>query len=227
MNLVPYKYIVCRQHSPHLEKSSMLVVSEFVGCSPSLSGAIRVNPWDIESVAGAINSAITMKDSEKKLRHEKHYKYVSSHDVAYWARIFMQDLERASKDHYNKRCWGIGFRLGFRVVFLSPSFRKLSPNYIVSAYKKSNRWAIFLDYDGTLVPQSSIVKAPSEELISILSKLCNDPKNTVFIVSGRGRSSLSEWLAPCEWLGLAANMGISQGIVYIYIYKCKIKYITY
>ncbi|KAF5778125.1 putative alpha,alpha-trehalose-phosphate synthase (UDP-forming), Trehalose-phosphatase [Helianthus annuus] len=207
MNLVPYKYIVCRQHSPHLEKSSMLVVSEFVGCSPSLSGAIRVNPWDIESVAGAINSAITMKDSEKKLRHEKHYKYVSSHDVAYWARIFMQDLERASKDHYNKRCWGIGFGLGFRVVSLSPSFRKLSPNYIVSAYKKSNRRAIFLDYDGTLVPQSSIVKAPSEELISILSTLCNDPKNTVFIVSGRGRSSLSEWLAPCEWLGLAAEHG--------------------
>ncbi|KAJ0551882.1 putative alpha,alpha-trehalose-phosphate synthase (UDP-forming), Trehalose-phosphatase [Helianthus annuus] len=207
MNLVPYKYIVCRQHSPDIDKSSMLVVSEFVGCSPSLSGAIRVNPWDIESVAGAISSAITMKDSEKKLRHEKHYKYVSSHDVAYWARSFMQDLERASKDHYNKRCWGIGFGLGFRVVSLSPSFRKLSPNYIVSAYKKSNRRAIFLDYDGTLVPQSSIVKSPSEELVSILSTLCSDPKNTVFIVSGRGRSSLSEWLAPCEKLGLAAEHG--------------------
>ena len=27
------------------EKNSMLVVSEFVGCSPSVSGAIRVNPW--------------------------------------------------------------------------------------------------------------------------------------------------------------------------------------
>uniref|UniRef100_UPI001CB8D26A probable alpha,alpha-trehalose-phosphate synthase [UDP-forming] 10 n=1 Tax=Erigeron canadensis TaxID=72917 RepID=UPI001CB8D26A len=217
MNLVPYKYIVCRQHSPHIDKTvdseketprtSMLVVSEFVGCSPSLSGAIRVNPWDIESVAGAISSAITMKESEKQLRHEKHYRYVSSHDVAYWGRSFMQDLERASKDHYNKRCWGIGFGLGFRVVSLSPSFRKLSPNYIVSAYRRSNRRAIFLDYDGTLIPQTSIVKSPSEELISILSALCSDPKNTVFIVSGRGRSSLSEWLAPCEGLGLAAEHG--------------------
>lgn len=33
-------------HSVH----STLVVSEFVGCSPSLSGAIRVNPWSIEAV---------------------------------------------------------------------------------------------------------------------------------------------------------------------------------
>lgn len=32
------------------KRHSMLVVSEFVGCSPSLSGAIRVNPWSIEAV---------------------------------------------------------------------------------------------------------------------------------------------------------------------------------
>ncbi|XP_076947311.1 putative alpha,alpha-trehalose-phosphate synthase [UDP-forming] 10 isoform X1 [Bidens hawaiensis] len=211
MNLVPYKYIVCRQHSPHFEenapRTSMLVVSEFVGCSPSLSGAIRVNPWDIESVAVAINSAVVMKEPEKQLRHEKHYRYVSSHDVAYWARSFMQDLERASKDHYNKRCWGLGFGLGFRVVSLSPGFRKLSADCIVSAYKRSNKRAIFLDYDGTLVPHSSIVKAPGPELINVLNTLCDDPKNVVFIISGRGKDTLTEWLDPCERLGLAAEHG--------------------
>ncbi|XP_024987493.1 probable alpha,alpha-trehalose-phosphate synthase [UDP-forming] 10 isoform X3 [Cynara cardunculus var. scolymus] len=85
MNLVPYKYIVCRQNSPHSDdetalRTSMLVVSEFVGCSPSLSGAIRVNPWDIESVAVAINSAIIMKESEKQLRHAKHYRWSRTSD---------------------------------------------------------------------------------------------------------------------------------------------------
>ncbi|CAL5418961.1 unnamed protein product [Camellia sinensis] len=217
MNLVPYKYIVCRQGSPEMDKAvgmktdsprtSMLVVSEFVGCSPSLSGAIRVNPWDIDSVAEAMNLAITMPDSEKHLRHDKHYRYVSSHDVAYWARSFVQDLERACKDHYSKRCWGIGLGLGFRVLSLSPSFRKLSIDHIVSAYKRAKRRAIFLDYDGTVVPQSCIIKSPSPELTTVLNTLCNDPKNTVFIVSGRGRSSLSEWLAPCERLGIAAEHG--------------------
>ncbi|KAA8533126.1 hypothetical protein F0562_033341 [Nyssa sinensis] len=217
MNLVPYKYLVCRQGSSCMDKAmgieagsprtSMLVVSEFIGCSPSLSGAIRVNPWDIDSVAEALTLAITMRDSEKQLRHEKHYKYISSHDVAYWGHSFVQDLERACKDHYSKRCWGIGLGLGFRVVSLSPSFRKLSVDHIVSAYKRTNRRAIFLDYDGTVVPQTSINKSPSPELIAVLNTLCNDPRNTVFIVSGRGRSSLSEWLAPCESLGIAAEHG--------------------
>ncbi|OWM76046.1 probable alpha,alpha-trehalose-phosphate synthase [UDP-forming] 9 [Punica granatum] len=217
MNLVPYKYIVCRQGTPMMEKAigmlndtprtSMLVVSEFIGCSPSLSGAIRVNPWDIDAVADALSLALTMPDAEKQLRHEKHYKYVKTHDVAYWARSFAQDLERACRDHYNKRCWGIGLGLGFRVVSLSPSFRKLATDCIVSAYKRTKRRAIFLDYDGTLVPETSISKMPSHEVLSVLNSLSSDPKNTVFIVSGRGRDSLSEWLAPCEMLGIAAEHG--------------------
>lgn len=217
MNLVPYKYIVCRQGSSVMEqvtgvkeespRTSTLVVSEFIGCSPSLSGAIRINPWDIDAVAEAMNMAITMPDVEKQLRHEKHYRYVSSHDVAYWARSFMQDLERACKDHYNKRCWGIGLGLGFRVVSLSPSFRKLSVDHIVSSYKRTNRRAIFLDYDGTVVSQSCMIRSPSPEVVNMLNSLCNDPNNTVFIVSGRGTDPLSDWLAPCENLGLAAEHG--------------------
>ncbi|KAK6931081.1 Trehalose-phosphatase [Dillenia turbinata] len=217
MNLVPYKYIVCRQGTLDLDeamciktdtpRTSMLVVSEFIGCSPSLSGAIRVNPWDVDAVSDALNVAITLPESEKQLRHEKHYRYVSSHDVAYWARSYMQDLERACRDHYRKRCWGIGLGLGFRVISLSPNFRKLSIDHIVSAYRRTNRRAIFLDYDGTVVPQSSMVKAPCQEVISLLNTLCNDPKNTVFIVSGRGTTSLSDWLAPCEMLGIAAEHG--------------------
>nr|ALN13340.1 trehalose-6-phosphate synthase-7 [Hevea brasiliensis] len=217
MNLIPYKYIVCRQGTPKMDEalgvdyrlphSSTIVVSEFIGCSPSLSGAIRVNPWDVEAVADALNLALTMPDLEKQLRHEKHYRYISFHDVAYWAYSFMQDLERACKDHYSKRCWGIGFGLNFRILSLSPSFRKLSNEHIVSAYKRTYRRAIFLDYDGTVVPQTSIVKTPSAEVISVLNNLCSDPKNTVFIVSGRGKDSLSEWFVQCENLGIAAEHG--------------------
>ncbi|XP_061365366.1 probable alpha,alpha-trehalose-phosphate synthase [UDP-forming] 9 isoform X2 [Gastrolobium bilobum] len=217
MNLVPYKYIVCRQGSYQMDEAldiapdsphtSALVVSEFIGCSPSLSGAIKVNPWDINAVAEALHLAITMPIGEKILRHEKHYRYVSSHDVAYWARSFEQDLVLSCKDHYSKRCWGIGFGLNFRILSLSPSFRKLSIDHIVSAYKRTTCRAIFLDYDGTVVPEASIVKAPSPEVISVLNNLCTDLNNTVFIVSGRGKTSLSEWFDQCENLGIAAEHG--------------------
>ncbi|CAA2989727.1 probable alpha,alpha-trehalose-phosphate synthase [UDP-forming] 7 [Olea europaea var. sylvestris] len=215
MNLTPYEYIVSRQGIPGSEsssdsnapKKSMLVVSEFIGCSPSLSGAIRVNPWNIETTAEALNEAISMADTEKQLRHEKHYKYVSTHDVAYWARSFFQDLERTCKDHFRRRCWGIGLGFGFRVVALDPNFRKLSIDAIVSAYSKAKNRAILLDYDGTVMPQASINKVPSGEVISIINRLCDDVKNTVFVVSGRGKDSLGNWFSPCKKLGIAAEHG--------------------
>ncbi|KAJ8549443.1 hypothetical protein K7X08_033150 [Anisodus acutangulus] len=215
MNLTPYEYIVCRQGIPGSDcttesnglKSSMLVVSEFIGCSPSLSGAIRVNPWNVEETAEALNEAISMADAEKVLRHEKHYKYVSTHDVAYWSRSFFQDLERSCKDHFRRRCWGIGLSFGFRVVALDPNFRKLSIDTIVSAYSRAKNRAILLDYDGTLMPQMAINKVPSPEVISIVNTLCCDERNTVFLVSGRGRDSLGQWFSPCEKLGIAAEHG--------------------
>ncbi|XP_022715736.1 probable alpha,alpha-trehalose-phosphate synthase [UDP-forming] 7 [Durio zibethinus] len=215
MNLTPYEYIVCRQGVSESEsssessgpKKSMLVVSEFIGCSPSLSGAIRINPWNIEATAEAMNEAISMADAEKQLRHEKHYRYVSSHDVAFWSRSFFQDMERTCKDHFRRRCWGIGLSFGFRVVALDPNFRKLSIDHIVSVYLRSKSRAILLDYDGTVMPQTSHNKTPSTEVISIINTLSGDSKNTVFVVSGRGRDSLGKWFSPCKKLGIAAEHG--------------------
>ncbi|XP_078168037.1 putative alpha,alpha-trehalose-phosphate synthase [UDP-forming] 7 [Carex rostrata] len=217
MNLTPYEYIVCRQGIPSLgsgsesevdgPRRSMLVVSEFIGCSPSLSGAIRVNPWNIESTAEAMNEAVSLSDAEKQLRHEKHYRYVSTHDVAYWARSYLQDLERSCKDHFRRTCWGIGLGFGFRVVALDPNFRKLNVDSIVAAYEASKNRAILLDYDGTLVPQVAINKTPSATVVRIVNELCVDKKNVVFVVSGRGRNSLEKWFNPCPRLGIAAEHG--------------------
>uniref|UniRef100_A0ACD5U1E9 Uncharacterized protein n=1 Tax=Avena sativa TaxID=4498 RepID=A0ACD5U1E9_AVESA len=215
MNLTPYEYIVCRQGLPSSDsapevsgpRKSMLVVSEFIGCSPSLSGAIRVNPWNTEATAESLNEAISMSEREKQLRHEKHYRYVSTHDVAYWSRSFIQDLERACKDHFRKPCWGIGLGFGFRVVALDPNFAKLSFDSILMSYGRSKSRAIFLDYDGTLVPQASINQKPSEELVSIINTLCSDRNNIVFIVSGRSKASLASLFSSCPMLGVAAEHG--------------------
>jgi trehalose 6-phosphate synthase/phosphatase len=217
MNLVSYKYTVCRQGSPVLDKAlginesdqrkSFLIVSEFIGCSPSLSGAYRVNPWDVNAVADAMYVGIHMKDEEKHLRHEKHYNYISSHDVAFWARSFDQDLDRACKEHHLKRYYNVGFGLNFRAAAVGKNFRMLTVETVVAAYNNTNSRLILLDYDGTMKPKSAVDKTPRNEVISILNCLCSDPKNIVFIVSGRGRDPLSKWFSPCEKLGISAEHG--------------------
>ncbi|KAF5197908.1 Alpha,alpha-trehalose-phosphate synthase [UDP-forming], partial [Thalictrum thalictroides] len=99
-------------------------------------------------------------------------------------------MERTCQDHFKRRCWGIGSGFGFRVVALDPNFSKFSIATIVSAYEKDKHKAILLDYDGTLMTQTSIDKTPSEQVISMLNTLCADKNNSAFIVSGRGMESL-------------------------------------
>lgn len=212
MNLTPYEYVVCRHGIPGSDESnspqkSMLVVSEFIGCSPSLSGAIRTNPWNVHATSEAMYEAISTSETEKRMRHEKHYRYISSHDVSYWSRSFFQELEITCSDHFRRRCWGMGLSFGFRVLALDPKFRKLTTETIIDAYENAQNRAILLDYDGTVIPQTSINKNPSNEVISIINKLCNDPKNMVFLISGRDKDSLGKWFAPCQKLGLAAEHG--------------------
>ncbi|KAJ1693487.1 hypothetical protein LUZ63_010185 [Rhynchospora breviuscula] len=217
MNLIPYEYTISRQGNCRLDqvlgldplspKKSALVVSEFIGCSPSLSGAIRVNPWNVESVSEAMYSALCMGDMERQLRHEKNYRYVSTHDVSYWANSFVKDLERACKDHGKRRCWSVGFGLTYRIVALDPNFRKLSVEHIVSAYRRSRNRAILLDYDGALMPQFSVNKGPTEEVLKVITSLCRDPQNTVYIVSGLDKETMSRWFSFAERLVIAAEHG--------------------
>ena len=64
-----------------------------------------------------------------------------------------------------------------------------------------------MDYDGALMVSSSISVTPNAEAVGILNSLCRDPKNIVFLVSGKDRKTLTEWFSSCEKLGVAAEYG--------------------
>ncbi|KAI3437768.1 hypothetical protein D9Q98_000215 [Chlorella vulgaris] len=194
--------------APPEKRHSMLVVSEFVGCSPSLSGAIRVNPWSIEAVRDAIYTAIRLPLVDRHIRHEKHWKYVSNHTVQFWAKSFVADLQRFTKNHSKLQCFDLGFALDtFRMVALTSNFRKLQADVVVKACQRASRRVFLLDHDGTLVTQSTITSKPGEEVLNMLAALTADPRNSVHIVSGRARAELADWFGSVENLGLAAEHG--------------------
>ena len=107
MNLTPYEYVVCQNRT----EKSMIVVSEFVGCSRSLSKAIQVNPWDVSAIAEGMNAAIWASDPEKEYAHKVHNQYIRSHDVINWSHSFLTNLVDTCTEHAAKRCKTLG--LGF------------------------------------------------------------------------------------------------------------------
>ena len=148
----------------------------------------------VDDVADAMYRAATLSGVEAEARHEKHWRYISEHTVGYWAASNIAELQRATEKTGNARCYGLGFGLNFRVVALDPNFRKLETARLAAEYATRSRRVLLLDYDGTLVPQASYDQPPSEELLSTLRRLTEDPNNAaVCIVSGRQRATLDDW----------------------------------
>ena len=211
MNLAPYEYVACRQGVKTAQeepKNSIIILSEMVGCSPSLCGALMVNPWSVASVADGIRAALAMSPADQQFRHAKHWKYVSEHTVTYWARSFARDLAAVTENYSRVTFYRMGLGIDtFKIIAMDSSFKQLNLVTLVNVYKRSNRRMFFLDYDGTLIPTSKINPTPPERVLSVLRKLCEDPDNHVYIISGRSRKDLEEWFGKIKRLGLAAEHG--------------------
>lgn len=76
-------------------------------------------------------------------------------------------------------------------------------------YAKSVHRYFFLDYDGTLTPivKTPSAAAPGSMTLKSLQQLTADPKNHIFIVSGRDCTTLEHWLGGIEGLGMSAEHG--------------------
>jgi len=88
MNLVAKEYCAC---SP--DEDCVLILSEFAGAAVQLkSGALLVNPYDLEGVADAIHEAVTMDAQERRARMRRLRRRVRRDDVFRWVYSFLDAL---------------------------------------------------------------------------------------------------------------------------------------
>ncbi|KAI9373240.1 glycosyltransferase family 20-domain-containing protein [Aspergillus egyptiacus] len=187
MNTTSLEYIICQQNS-----HSPLILSEFSGTAGALSSAIHINPWDTVGVAEAINKALTVSSEEKKEQHLKLYRHVTSNTVSAWSQQFISRLliNLASFDQ-------------------AEATPALDRGKLLKQYRKARKRLFMFDYDGTLTPivkdpQSAV---PSDRVLRTLKSLAADPRNAVWIISGRDQAFLDEWMGHISELGLSAEHG--------------------
>jgi alpha,alpha-trehalose-phosphate synthase [UDP-forming] len=89
MNLVAKEYVACR-----FDETGALVLSEFTGAADELSGAFIVNPHDIDGLKDAIVRAATVSPAEARRRMRSMRRRVLEHDVAYWAKSYLDALSQ-------------------------------------------------------------------------------------------------------------------------------------
>src|SRR6058998_3650397 len=86
MNLVAKEYCACR-----IEEDGVLILSQFAGAAEQLkSGAVLVNPYDVEQMADTILTAFRMSDAERSARMKRMRRVVSHEDVFLWVDSFLK-----------------------------------------------------------------------------------------------------------------------------------------
>jgi trehalose 6-phosphate synthase len=87
MNLVAKEYVASRT-----DHTGALVLSEFAGAAVELRQAILVNPYDIEDVKDAIETAVNLPVSEQRRRMASMGRSVSKNSASAWADSFLGAL---------------------------------------------------------------------------------------------------------------------------------------
>ncbi|GAM43623.1 trehalose-6-phosphate phosphatase subunit [Talaromyces pinophilus] len=187
MNTTSLEYVLCQQgnHGP-------LILSEFSGTAAMLTSAIHINPWDTTGVAAAIDQALSMSEDEKLKRHDVAYKHVTSNTVSMW-----------SQHYVNRLLTNLS---SFDQSIATPALDRAS---VLKQYRKAKKRLFMFDYDGTLTPIVKDPQAaiPSDRVLRNIKSLAADPRNAVWIISGRDQAFLDEWMGHIPELGLSAEHG--------------------
>jgi trehalose 6-phosphate synthase len=96
MNLVAKEYVSAQDP----EDPGVLVLSRFAGAAQELDGALIVNPVDIDGMAEALATALSMPLAERQARYRDMMVQLRENNVSVWRDNFMRDLQAsgAAKD---------------------------------------------------------------------------------------------------------------------------------
>jgi trehalose 6-phosphate synthase len=95
MNLVAKEYIAAQNE----DDPGVLILSRFAGASVECKPALLVNPYDPDSVGGAINRALSMSLDERRARHRALYDIIATNDINDWPDRFLAVLLGAGKQN--------------------------------------------------------------------------------------------------------------------------------
>jgi trehalose 6-phosphate synthase/phosphatase len=189
MNLVAKEYVAC-----HRGRDGSLVLSEFAGAAAEMGEAILVNPYDEPGTAEAVERALDLAPEEQRERMSALYQRVVRNNASAWSRRFLANLRDAA---------------GRRGRVHGGTPRPLPTEATLAAFRDAASRILFLDYDGTLAPLANRPNevVPSDNLVSLLTRLCERRADRVVLVSGRPRSQLEPWFGSIEGLWLAGEHG--------------------
>ncbi len=94
MNLVAKEYVAAQNPAD----PGVLVLSKFAGAANELDTALIVNPHDVDGMARAIATALSMPLIERRMRYEAMMERLNGHTIQQWFAEFVDTLRECAAD---------------------------------------------------------------------------------------------------------------------------------
>lgn len=188
MNLVAKEFVASAN------KNGVLILSETAGASKELADALIVNPRKPEELADALDQALNMHRRELRRRLKRMRRQLAANTVQDWAKDFVSVLNQPLPG----------------TPTITKPLRLRAQTKLLEEYKTAKKRLLFLDYDGSLIPFHEVYldAKPPKTLLDLLTKLGNDPRNTVVMISGRSPTDMEKWFGKLP-ISLVAEHGAS------------------
>ena len=92
--LPPLEFITVKKLLGTTSKAAV-ILSEFSGCNRALGGVLKINPFNVDEIAKALDIAINMSHQEKEQRMKIAANYIGKNSTYKWAEAFLKDLKRS------------------------------------------------------------------------------------------------------------------------------------
>ena len=90
MNLVAKEYVAAQRP----EDPGVLILSRFAGAARELDSALLVNPYDLDSMASALEVALSMPRDARVERWQAMMEKLRTNDIFHWCQSFLDTLTR-------------------------------------------------------------------------------------------------------------------------------------
>lgn len=204
------------------EKIFGVIINESNSISPKIKSICRINPYSIEQIFISIEKILTQETQVRMELFYQDYNYIKEHNTDSFLKAYFGDLKLITSNKKELNSIEFGLKNDIRIMKLRKSFVPLNINILQNKYNSSKCRFFFLDYEETL--QSFIEKdsdnkhiddekyimekhAPSEKLLNILKNLSDNPKNYVYIITGKPKKFLIHWFKGVKNMGFGAEYG--------------------
>ena len=200
-----------------------LIINENASVSNKLKSAIRINSYNRNELMKRLEEIYTKSHSmviKYMVHYDKDYFSIKANSTLSWLNGFLSDIKRVSSNDQFYTKIDLGIKFNYRIMQLPVNFSKLTLRKVYKTYAQTFKRYFFFDYENTLFQTDEEeemlnsekesrmnLHKPTSEIIYILEKLLADPRNEVYIITGRQKKYLDGWFGNVKGIGLGAEYG--------------------